>query len=659
MKRLFCILTGIAALCVLLGLNFQSSAQSLKGQINQATQVSPNIVISQFQTAGGTDGDEFIELHNTSSSSFDLNGFRLVYRSTGGTNDVSFAAWTTSTVIAPGAYYLITSTTYDGSAAADRTYNSGTCQCALGAGGGGLAIRNSNGIVFDSVGYGTATNAFVETTRTAAPAANASAARINNGCQDTDNNLNDFAINNPSAPRNASTAPNICGGGGTTILIGGGASPSTIAPGATTLLTVSVQPATTPPSTGITVTGNLSNIGLSANQQFFDNGTNGDVTAGDNVFSYTATIPANASGGTFTVTGTAADAQSRSASVNINVTINAPAAGEDYLLLGNPSNATSDVNFPSNYLLSKPQYAMSYDRDRAIPNWVAWRLDSTWIGSAPRQDDFRPDSMLPAGWYQATDNDYSGSGFDRGHHTPSGDRTRTVADNSATFLMTNIMPQAGGNNQGPWNDLENYCRTLAQAGNELYIFAGGFGQGGTGSNGFANTIAGGHITVPSQTWKVIVVLPNGNNDLQRVTTSTRTIAVIMPNADSIRNQTWQSFETSIDQVETLTGLDFLSNVPMNIQNVIEARVGSPTAAAVTISGRVSFPQTFGTNCAFVTLTDSQGNSRTTVTGKFGGFGFDDVAVGETYILRAFARHQSFAPQVITPTEDLTDLSFAP
>jgi endonuclease G, mitochondrial len=137
-----------------------------------------------------------------------------------------------------------------------------------------------------------------------------------------------------------------------------------------------------------------------------------------------------------------------------NITISAyttppPPAGE-HLTMGNPSNAVTNINQPANYLLDKSQYAVFYNRDLGRPNWVSWHLDSSWIGSTPRQDDFRNDTTLPSGWHQVKATDYSGSGFDRGHHCPSGDRTNTVASNSATFLMTNMMPQSPDNNQGPW-----------------------------------------------------------------------------------------------------------------------------------------------------------------------------------------------------------------
>ena len=169
--------------------------------------------------------------------------------------------------------------------------------------------------------------------------------------------------------------------------------------------------------------------------------------------------------------------------------------------------------------------------------------------------------------------DYSGSGFDRGHLTPSGDRTASVADNSATFFMTNMMPQAPNNNQGPWEELESYCRTLVNQGNELYIIAGGAGQGGVGSNGAANTVANGNVVVPAVTWKVIIVLPNGVNDAFRVGKTTRTIAVIMPNRQDIGiNTPWRNFRVSVDAVERLTGYNFFSNVRPQMQNLLEKQI---------------------------------------------------------------------------------------
>jgi endonuclease G len=241
-----------------------------------------------------------------------------------------------------------------------------------------------------------------------------------------------------------------------------------------------------------------------------------------------------------------------------------------HLTMGNPSGA-STTSF-NNYLLIKPQYAHSHNCSQGKPNWVSWQLNQSWLGSAPRQDDFRADTTLPSGCYRVSGSDYSGSGFDRGHLTPSADRTNTVSNNSATFYMTNMIPQAPDNNQGPWADLENYSRDLVRnQGKELYIIAGGYGSGGIGSNGFAYTIDGGRITVPERVWKVIVVLDRPGS-ASHVTTSTRVIAVDMPNDQGIRFDDWRDYRVSVNSIESRTGYNLLSRVNSYVQYIIEAKV---------------------------------------------------------------------------------------
>ncbi|TGE20930.1 DNA/RNA non-specific endonuclease [Hymenobacter metallicola] len=239
--------------------------------------------------------------------------------------------------------------------------------------------------------------------------------------------------------------------------------------------------------------------------------------------------------------------------------------------MGNPSGAVTDVNMPFNYLMRKPQFALSYHRDQGKPNWVSWYLAPVWLGSTPRQDNFRADPELPAGWYQVGSGSYSGSGFDRGHNTPSADRTSSVADNSATFLMTNMIPQSPNNNQITWATLENYARTLVGQGNELYIIMGSYGKGGTGSAGYKETIDNGRVQVPTRVWKVIVVLPTGTNDVARVSAATRIIAVDTPNQQGLTSN-WGQYRTSVDAIEANTGLDLLSALPTAVQDVVEAAI---------------------------------------------------------------------------------------
>lgn len=204
-----------------------------------------------------------------------------------------------------------------------------------------------------------------------------------------------------------------------------------------------------------------------------------------------------------------------------------------HLTLGNPSNATSsDAN---NYLIIKKQYALSYNRDKGIPNWVSWQLNNSWLGEAPRSNNFRPDT-LPEGWYRVTPSDYTRSGYDKGHMTPSADRTDNVEDNAATFLMTNIIPQAPDNNQGYWADLENYGRKLAAEGKELYIISGGYGQ--------KETIGKGKVSVPKRIFKIIVVTELGKG-INGVNDSTRIIAVDTPNLNGNKEGSWTQYVTSV------------------------------------------------------------------------------------------------------------------
>lgn len=237
------------------------------------------------------------------------------------------------------------------------------------------------------------------------------------------------------------------------------------------------------------------------------------------------------------------------------------------LLLGNPSNAAPSVASIDNYLMVKPQYVLSYNSKTKTANWVSWQLNRSWIGSADRKNDFRPDDAIPEAWYKVRPNDYMGSGYDRGHIAPSSDRTRNEADNTATFLMTNMMPQVPELNRGVWGDLEEYCRELVQQGKELYIVAGPVGR--KGSIGRKEKIA-----VPAKNWKIIVVLDRQGLGMQGITTNTRTLAVMMPNDASVKGKGWKSFRVSVERVERETGLNFLSNVSPQVQQVIESKVDS-------------------------------------------------------------------------------------
>ncbi len=244
---------------------------------------------------------------------------------------------------------------------------------------------------------------------------------------------------------------------------------------------------------------------------------------------------------------------------------------DDNMALGNPSRAARDAN---NYLMVKPQFALSYNSNKSTANWVSWHLNAAWKGGAIRQDDFLPDPDLLSNWYAVKKSDYNDTGFDRGHLCPSDDRDGSQTDNSATFLMTNIVPQAPDHNRKTWRLLEEYCRKLVTEGNELYIIAGTYGSGGIGSanNGaVVRTIEDGKITVPSRLWKVILVLPNGSNDLSRINTSTRVIAVDIPNTQDAAEKKWYEYRVTTNSIESKTTYNFFDKLPTDVQDAIEGK----------------------------------------------------------------------------------------
>jgi hypothetical protein len=153
--------------------------------------------INEFST--GVEGgltDEFVEIVNAGSAAVDLSGWKLVYRSAAGTSDVSLGTLPDGTTLAAGAFLLFGGSGYAGAHPADRSFST-----SIASAGGGLGLRDPDGILVDSVAWGTATNALVEGTvaaaPTIAPAPGKSDGRHPDG-HDTNDNSGDFAEDDPT-----------------------------------------------------------------------------------------------------------------------------------------------------------------------------------------------------------------------------------------------------------------------------------------------------------------------------------------------------------------------------------------------------------------------------------------------------------------------------
>jgi len=167
-----------------------------------------DVVVRMNEFSTGTTAsatDEFVELFNAGATPAVVGGYKLVYRSGAGTSDISLRTIPDGTMLAPGAFYLFGGSGYAGARAPDQTFSQGLAGTA-----GGVGLRDGGGKLLDSVGYGTATNAFVEAHAAAAPPSTAvpgsSDIRFPDGT-DSDDNGADFRVTvvpTPGAPNVAS-----------------------------------------------------------------------------------------------------------------------------------------------------------------------------------------------------------------------------------------------------------------------------------------------------------------------------------------------------------------------------------------------------------------------------------------------------------------------
>ena len=327
-------------------------AQSRTGStsISLTVQSPPTAVgvkVSQVFGGGGNSGatfkNDFIEIFNQSSSPVDISQWSVQENSAGDTDtwDMTRLCPVGGTcILQPGHYFLIQESagTNTAGVAADLPAPDATGIIAMGSTSGKVALVTNttalaggcptgNGIV-DMVGYGGNSATCFETTPVAALSNTTAAVRKSNGCIDTDNNTNDFLIIQ-AIPRNNASPANTFGGDVSLPSGVGAASPTAIDPAGSVLLTVAVTPATAPASTGIVVTGDLTSLGGSATQPFYDDGTHGDVASGNNTFSFQTAAGAYTSVGAHNIPVTITDTQGRTAHVLITLTIKAPTCGTE------------------------------------------------------------------------------------------------------------------------------------------------------------------------------------------------------------------------------------------------------------------------------------------------------------------------------------------
>lgn len=187
-----------------------------------------------------------------------------------------------------------------------------------------------------------------------------------------------------------------------------------------------------------------------------------------------------------------------------------------------------------------------------MPNWVAWHLTAEHTdGNIGRSNDYREDIDVPTP--RANVEDYKGSTWSRGHMCPAGDNKWDYKAMSETFLLTNICPQHASLNSGLWNRIEQDCRRWAKKYGDIYIVCGPVLL-----NREHETIGNNKVVVPEAFFKVIL----------RLNPQPAAIGFIIRNNEGKKKR--DQFVNTIDQVERITGIDFFSALPDDIENEVEA-----------------------------------------------------------------------------------------
>lgn len=197
---------------------------------------------------------------------------------------------------------------------------------------------------------------------------------------------------------------------------------------------------------------------------------------------------------------------------------------------------------------------VSFNAQTHQPNWVAWELlGSETRGLHARENQFDVDENVEG---CAAPSDYTRSGFDRGHMAPAGDMKWSRTSMRESFLMTNICPQAGELNRGAWQKLEEKCRQHAQADSAVVVVCGPVFRPGEAVERIGDT----GVAVPRQFFKVV---------LSPYTDPPVAIGFIMPNGRVPGGM--QRCAVSVDSVEALTGHDFFSALPDDLERRVEAQ----------------------------------------------------------------------------------------
>jgi endonuclease G len=199
-------------------------------------------------------------------------------------------------------------------------------------------------------------------------------------------------------------------------------------------------------------------------------------------------------------------------------------------------------------------YSLRYNEKHEQAEWVAYELtrEETQKGEE-RTNNFKPDPLVKTA--SANNEDYAGSGFDRGHLAPAADMSWSSQAMDESFFYSNMSPQLPGFNRGIWKSLEEQVRTWAIEAGSIYVVTGPILKGDL------TAIGPNHVSVPKFYYKVVLDFSQPG---------VHGIGMILPNESSSIDL--QYFAVSIDSVETATGLDFFPLLSDNEEHKLESEI---------------------------------------------------------------------------------------
>lgn len=206
---------------------------------------------------------------------------------------------------------------------------------------------------------------------------------------------------------------------------------------------------------------------------------------------------------------------------------------------------------PKDRIISHTGYSFVYNESHEQANWIAYELKAEETNKLfERTNKFIPDPKVKTG--TASDKDYKGSGYDRGHLAPASDMGWSFNSMTESFYYSNISPQTPSFNRGIWKKLEELVRSWAVENKSVYLVTGPVLTNGL------QTIGPNKVSVPNYYYKVILDYSEPN---------IKGIGFILPNVGS--KEQLQNYAFSIDSVEALTGIDFFPLLPDEQEDLIE------------------------------------------------------------------------------------------